>query len=97
MLGENKSLSNIKDHKTNTNHIGQTLHEKDPPTGHEPIENVNNANETTKKGPKFVVVKDNPTKDSIINSISLFVDENKQYIQNGLYMVAFIGVIKIGR
>jgi len=96
MSGENKSLSNIKDHKTNTNHIGQTLHEKDPPTGHETIENVNNANETTKKGPKFVVAKDDPTKGSIINSISLFVDENKQYIQNGLYMVAFIGVIKIG-
>jgi len=48
------------------------------------------------KGPAFLVAKEDPTKDSIINTISLFIDENKQYIQYGFYTLAFVGVFKIG-
>jgi len=48
------------------------------------------------KGPAFVVAKGDPTKDSVINTISLFIDENKQYIQYGLYTLAAAGLIKIG-
>ena len=49
------------------------------------------------KGPAFVVAKGDPTKDSVINTISLFIDENKQFIQYGLYTLAAAGIIKIGR
>lgn len=49
------------------------------------------------KGPAFVVAKGDPTKDSVINTVSLFIDENKQYIQYGLYTLAAAGIIKIGR
>jgi len=44
-----------------------------------------------------LVAKDDPRKGSITNTISLFVDKNKQYIQYGLYTLGFFGLVKIGQ
>ena len=94
MATKNESVSSCDkegiEEKNNIDEVGKMNEETQS-------DNKTIENETPKKGPKFVVAKEDPTKDSLINSISLFVDENKQFIQNGLYIIAFFGVIKIGR
>eukprot|EP00088_Acartia_fossae_P026670 TRINITY_DN2749_c0_g1_i10.p1 TRINITY_DN2749_c0_g1~~TRINITY_DN2749_c0_g1_i10.p1 ORF type:complete len:269 (-),score=37.68 TRINITY_DN2749_c0_g1_i10:172-936(-) len=53
-------------------------------------------NTSGRKGPAFLVAADDPTKNSVTNTISLFIDENKQYIQYGFYTLGAIGIIKMG-
>jgi len=58
-------------------------------------EDKNDSNE--KFSFQHMVAKNDPRKGSITNTISLFVDENKQYFQYAFYTLGFFGMVKIGQ